>query len=149
MISMISAGEMIMSQLRWRPILRAAALCALALSAVVAPVRAEDGRENPAHVDMSRPHPQPPYPDTALANGEQGNVLVGVYVGSGGRIEKYRVAQSSGFGDLDDAAVESVLNWQFVPATRDGNPVSDWTAVRIVFQLPQPPSLTGAAPASN
>lgn len=138
-----------MLHLRWQFILRTGSVCALALSTVVAPVRAEDGRENPARVDMSRPHPQPPYPDTALANGEQGDVLVGVYVGSSGRIEKYRVAQSSGFDDLDDAALESVLNWRFIPASRDGSPVSDWTAVRIVFQLPQPPSPAGVAPATN
>ncbi len=92
----------------------------------------------PAHVDASMPHTQPGYPDSARASGEQGTVLVAVYVHPNGRISKYRVAQSSGFGDLDDAAVESVLAWRFVPATRDGDAVSDWATVRIVFQLPQP-----------
>jgi protein TonB len=76
-----------------------------------------------------------------LAGGEQGMVLVDLYVRPNGRIEKYKVAQSSGFGDLDDAAVEGLLNWHFVPAVRDGDPVSDWTTVRIVFQLPQPPAV--------
>lgn len=120
-----------------RAILRAFSFCALmssgsALCAV--PALAE---EMPAHIDLSQPHPQPPYPDSARAGGEQGSVLVDLYVRPNGRIAKYRVAQSSGFGDLDDAAVEGVLNWRFVPAVHDGDPVSDWTTVRIVFELPQ------------
>lgn len=101
--------------------------------------------ESPPHVDMSQPHPQPPYPDSALAGGEQGTVLVDLYVRPNGTIEKYKVARSSGFGDLDDAAVEGVLNWHFVPAVQNGDPVSDWTTVKIVFELPQPPA---AQPAS-
>jgi len=68
--------------------------------------------------------------------------LVNVYVRPSGRASKVRVAQSSGFADLDNAAVEGVLNWRFVPAIHDGDAVSDWTTVRIVFEMPQivPPS---------
>jgi protein TonB len=121
----------------------------MALSAAMAPAKAQDVRESAAHVDASQPHPQPPYPDTALANGEQGDVLVGVYVSSSGHIKKFRVAQSSGFDDLDDAAVESVLGWRFVPATHDGNPVSEWTTVKVVFQMGNPASASGVTPTSN
>jgi len=95
--------------------------------------------ETLAHVDSSAPHAQPAYPDLAQESGEQGTVLVDVYVRSSGRPGKFRVAQSSGFGDLDNAALGSVLGWRFVPATRDGDTVSSWTTVKIVFQLPQPP----------
>jgi protein TonB len=86
---------------------------------------------------MTQPQPQE-YPDAAQLNGEEGTVLVDVYVRPNGRAGKVRVAQSSGFNDLDNAAVESVLNWRFVPATRDGDLVSDWSAVKIVYQLPRP-----------
>ncbi|HEY6578940.1 MAG TPA: energy transducer TonB [Rhizomicrobium sp.] len=103
----------------------------------------------PAHVDLSRPHPQPPYPDSARASGEQGTVLVDVLIRPNGYVGKFRVAQSSGFGDLDNAAVESVLGWRFVPASRGGDTVSDWTTVKIVFELPQPVAPPAAAPASN
>ena len=91
------------------------------------------------HVDLTQPHVQE-YPDSAQSSGEEGAVLVNVFVGSNGKPAKIRVAQSSGFADLDDAAVESVLNWRFVPAMRNGRPTSDWAAVKIVYQLPQLPS---------
>jgi protein TonB len=96
--------------------------------------------ETPAHVDLSQPHPQPPYPDSALTSGEQGTIFMDLYVRPSGRISRFRVSQSSGFEDLDNAAVESVLNWRFVPAIQDGDPVSDWTTVKVVFQLPRPAS---------
>ena len=89
------------------------------------------------HVDMTQPRPQP-YPDSAQVNGEEGAVLVSVYVRPNGHPTKIRVERSSGFDDLDNAAVEGVLNWRFVPATRDGDTVSDWTKVNIIYQLPRP-----------
>ena len=88
------------------------------------------------HVDVTQPHEQM-YPESAQAGGEQGTVLVQVYVHPNGRVAKYNLAQSSGFGDLDQAALESVLNWRFIPAMRDGDPVSDWAVVKVVYQLPQ------------
>ena len=91
------------------------------------------------HVDLAQPHVQD-YPDAAQLNGEEGSVLVNVYVRTNGRPSKIKVAQSSGFPDLDNAAVESVLNWRFVPAMHDGDPVGDWAAVKVVYQLPRPPS---------
>jgi periplasmic protein TonB len=95
--------------------------------------------DTPAHVDTSQANPQPPYPDSADAGGEQGAVMIAVFVRPDGRVTAYRIAQSSGFDDLDTAALQSVLNWKFVPARHDGDPVADWTTVRIVFQLPQAP----------
>ena len=101
--------------------------------------------DTPARVDMTQPHPQD-YPDAAQVNGEQGAVVLSVYVRPNGRVARYQIAQSSGFPDLDTAAVESVLNWRFVPATRDGGPISDWTRVRIVYQLPSLPAETTPPP---
>ncbi|HLY06754.1 MAG TPA: energy transducer TonB [Rhizomicrobium sp.] len=114
-----------------------AALTGVAASFAVmgAPVAAFAANTAP-HVDMTQPHDQV-YPVSAQSSGEQGTVLVQVYVSPSGKVAKYNVAQSSGFGDLDNAALESVLNWRFVPAMRDGDPVSDWTVVKVVYQLPQ------------
>lgn len=97
----------------------------------------------PARVDLTRPHTQL-YPESAQANGEEGTVLVNVYVTTNGKAAKYNLAQSSGFGDLDSAALESVLNWRFVPATRDGDTVADWLIVKLVYHLPQAPVLATA-----
>ena len=92
----------------------------------------------PPHVDLTQPHAQL-YPESAQASGEEGTVLVNVYVRPNGKVGKYNVAQSSGFNDLDNAALESILNWRFVPAVRDGDTVSDWAIVKIVYQLPRAP----------
>lgn len=97
------------------------------------------------HVDLTQPHTQL-YPQSAQVSGEQGTVVVQVYVRPDGKVAKYNVAQSSGFGDLDDAALESVLNWRFVPAIWDGEPVSDWTIVKVVYQLPQMPAQSTSPP---
>jgi len=90
----------------------------------------------PARVDRSYPTPAPAYPDSAQVAGEQGDVLLDVYVTSGGHPRKFRVNQSSGFPDLDNAAAEAVAGWKFVPAVEGGDTVSSWTTVKIHFELP-------------
>ena len=99
----------------------------------------------PPHVDVTQPHPQL-YPESAQASGEEGTVLVDVYVRENGKVGKYNIAQSSGFGDLDNAALQSVLNWRFVPATRDGDTVPDWAVVKVVYQLPHTPVQPSSPP---
>jgi TonB family protein len=95
-------------------------------------------------VDMTQPHSQI-YPKSAQASGESGTVIVGAYVDTSGKVVKYSLAQSSGFRDLDDAALQSVLNWHFIPAKQGGNAVADWATVKIVYQVPQaPPAATTA-----
>src|SRR5579862_5478598 len=106
---------------------------------------AASAADSPPHVDVTQPHEQV-YPETAQAGGEQGTVLVQVYVHPNGKIAKYNVAQSSGFGDLDAAALQSVLNWRFVPAMRGGDPVSDWAVVKVVYQLPQTTAQNSSPP---
>ena len=92
--------------------------------------------DSPARVDRSYPTPAPAYPDAAQTAGEQGDVLLDVYVTSGGHPRKFRVNQSSGFPDLDNAAAEAVAGWKFVPAVEGGDTVSSWTTVKIHFELP-------------
>lgn len=119
-----------------------AALAAFSLASGSAALAAN----TPPHVDLMQPHLQE-YPDQAQASGEQGTVLISLYVRQDGKIAKYLVAHSSGFTDLDNAAIESVLNWHFIPAVQNGGQVSDWTTVKIVYQLPEPAApATPAAP---
>jgi periplasmic protein TonB len=101
--------------------------------------------DSPAKIDHSYPTPQPAYPDSAQLNGEQGDVTLDVYVNSAGTPRRFKIFQSSGFGDLDNAAAEAVAGWHFIPAIKNGNTGSAWTAVKIHFALPQP---VQAAPAS-
>jgi TonB family protein len=93
--------------------------------------------DSPAKVDHSYANPPAIYPDSAQLAGEQGDVLVDVRVTASGRLSGVRINQSSGFADLDNAAVETVLNWRFVPAIEDGDTVTSWTTVKIHYALPQ------------
>ena len=102
--------------------------------------------DSPPRIDRSYPAPQPDYPDTAQLNGEQGDVLVGVNVSSGGKPRKLRIDKSSGFADLDNAAAEAVAQWHFVPAIENGDTTSAWTSVKIHFELPMPVQPVYATP---
>jgi len=106
------------------------------IAAGLSVAHADAGLDAPARVDTSQPHAQPPYPSSAQDAGEQGIVVLDVYVWPNGKPMKVRISQSSGFKDLDTAAIQGVLNWHFVPAIQHGDMVSDWTSVKIVFQLP-------------
>jgi TonB family protein len=103
----------------------------------------------PPRLDPAAPNYQPSYPDAAQINGEQGKVLLDVEVKPDGTVQKISVAQTSGFADLDSAAVEAALRWRFVPASAGGNADTVWTKITINFQLPtaaNPPSPNQPAP---
>jgi len=104
--------------------------------------------DSPAKVDHSYPTPQPDYPAAAQTNGEQGDVVVNVFVSSSGKPRKFKILQSSGFADLDNAAAEAAANWRYIPAIEGGDTTSDWTAVKIHFELPHPEP-AAAAPAQQ
>lgn len=81
-------------------------------------------------------NPKPPYPRIARRLGAQGVVTLRVFVQKDGSVGKVFVAESSGFGLLDDAATRTVSSaWKFVPAEVDGNPVDSWVEVPIKFVL--------------
>jgi protein TonB len=101
---------------------------------VVFPIAA--AADSAAHVDYSVSNPQPPYPDSAQLNGEQGTIVINVHVRASGKPDKVAISQSSGYRDLDTAAEEGVLNWHYLPAMEGGDPASDWTTVKVVYQLP-------------
>ena len=82
-------------------------------------------------VDPAFPHPQPPYPEGAQLSGEQGTVVIDLLVSESGRPMRARIKQSSGFDDLDTAALQGVMNWRFLQGSN-----TDWTSVKIVYQLP-------------
>ena len=62
---------------------------------------------------------QPEYPPASRRAGEAGTVTLQVFVQENGRAGEVKVAKSSGFEKLDEAAVKEVQrNWRFVPARR-------------------------------
>jgi protein TonB len=62
----------------------------------------------------------PAYPPFARRRGEQGQVVLRVFLDEQGRVTNAVVNQSSGSPQLDEAALQAVRRWQCRPATRDG-----------------------------
>lgn len=80
-------------------------------------------------------NPQPAYPAISRRMGEQGKVIVRAYIGTDGTAQRAEVRQSSGSARLDDAAVQTVLRWRYVPGKRGGVPEAMWFNIPINFVL--------------
>ena len=79
---------------------------------------------------------QPEYPPASRRAGEEGTVHLQVYVLETGRAGEIKVAKTSGFPKLDEAAVKEVQrNWRFVPGKEDGKPVAMWHVFAVTFRL--------------
>lgn len=56
-------------------------------------------------------------------------------VGIDGRVGGAKIYQSSGYRDLDAAALRSIAGWSFAPAVEGGKPAAQEVVVPIRFQL--------------
>ncbi|HEY5238811.1 MAG TPA: TonB family protein [Rhizomicrobium sp.] len=75
------------------------------------------------------------YPATARRLGEQGIVTLKFTITVEGTVADPSVVGSSGFADLDDAALEAVRTWHYKPATQDGKPIPVASELRVRFEL--------------
>lgn len=66
---------------------------------------------------------RPAYPRDALLRSEQGVVKLEFTVGVKGRLVGSRILKSSGFRELDTAALTALMHCSFQPAYRNGVPV--------------------------
>lgn len=80
-------------------------------------------------------NPPPVYPATSRRRGEQGQVVLRVFVSADGAAERVEVRSSSGHERLDRAASEAVHQWRFVPARQGEKSVAAWVLVPILFSL--------------
>ncbi len=80
-------------------------------------------------------NPKPSYPRLSKRMGEQGEVRLRVLVAVDGRVASVQLSRSSGFERLDEAALESVKQWRFKPATQGGEPLETWVEVPVKFVL--------------
>jgi protein TonB len=80
-------------------------------------------------------NPPPAYPAVSRRMGEEGKVLLRVYVTEQGMPGDIQVRNSSGHSRLDEAASTTVRSWRFVPARRGNAPVGAWVLVPISFSL--------------
>ncbi|MBK5344725.1 energy transducer TonB [Pseudomonas sp. TH49] len=82
-------------------------------------------------------NPAPPYPQMALRRLWEGRVELRINVTAQGRAASVSVTRSSGHELLDDAAVETVRTWKFLPAKHGDTPVSGTATQVIDFKLPK------------
>jgi periplasmic protein TonB len=80
-------------------------------------------------------NPVPNYPPLAKRMREQGMVLVRVLVSSEGLPDQVELKRSSGSVRLDEAALNVVKKWRFVPARRGNEAVPAWVVVPVSFSL--------------
>lgn len=80
-------------------------------------------------------NPAPSYPAISRRMGEQGKVLLRVYISAEGLPQRVEINQSSGYDRLDRQATDAVMRWRFVPGKRNGVPEAMWNLVPINFVL--------------
>lgn len=80
-------------------------------------------------------NPAPYYPLAAKRNGIQGKVLLNVVVKTDGTAASVQISQSSGSKTLDEAALEAVKQWKFIPARRQGQLTQANVIVPVEFKI--------------
>jgi protein TonB len=80
-------------------------------------------------------NPAPPYPPMSRRLGEQGRVVLRVFVLPNGQADAVLVQTSSNSSRLDQSARETVSRWRFLPARRGEEAVAAWVLVPIAFSL--------------
>ena len=80
-------------------------------------------------------NPPPLYPAPSRRRGEKGRVVLRVFVSAQGAAQQVEMRTSSGFERLDQAALDAVRQWRFVPAKQGEQAVAAWVLVPILFTL--------------
>ena len=111
-------------------------------------------RPEPARVAEERPQPaaaprqakvdapprprraiRPDYPKGARQRGEQGEVVLEIRVSESGTVSEAKVAVSSGFAELDEAAARAARAAKFAPAKFRGEAVASTARLKLAFRL--------------
>jgi protein TonB len=77
----------------------------------------------------------PIYPALARRLGEEGKLVLRVFVTPEGRPGQIELKTSSGSPRLDLAAQDAVARWKFVPARRADEAIGAWVLIPIIFNL--------------
>jgi periplasmic protein TonB len=77
----------------------------------------------------------PDYPKSAARNGDTGTVSLALLIDTDGRVKNHRIQQSSGFRELDRAAIAALSMCKFKPATTNGVAEPAWGQIAYVWRL--------------
>ena len=75
------------------------------------------------------------YPKASLMNEEQGTVTMSFLVSPDGSVLESKLDKTSGFKNLDKAALKSLSACKFKPGTKDGAPAQTWAKVDYAWKL--------------
>ncbi|MFL6657531.1 MAG: energy transducer TonB [Massilia sp.] len=75
------------------------------------------------------------YPKASLMNEEQGMVSMMFLVSGEGKVVESKLEKTSGFKNLDKAAMSAISACKFKPGSKDGKPDSTWTKVEYNWTL--------------
>jgi protein TonB len=75
------------------------------------------------------------YPKASLMNEEQGTVSMSFLVSPDGSVVESKLEKTSGFKNLDKAALKSLAACKFKPGTKDGAPAQTWAKVDYAWKL--------------
>jgi TonB family protein len=78
----------------------------------------------------------PEYPEAAVAVGLEGSVMLKAIIGADGSVKRPELI--SGDPILAQAAIRTVLNWRYRPASVNGHPVESQTQIVFRFSLAKP-----------
>jgi protein TonB len=78
---------------------------------------------------------KPEWPKASLRNEETGTVTLQFLIGTDGRVADSKILKSSGFRDLDKAAVVGISKCRFKPGSVDGKPEQAWMQMQYVWTL--------------
>lgn len=78
---------------------------------------------------------KPSWPHASLRYEETGAVRLAFLVDADGTMKRARKLKSSGYSELDNAALLAVAGSQFTPAEQDGKPVASWLVMEYVWTL--------------
>lgn len=114
-------------------------MTAKAVEALITPPKPDTG---PVMLNAEPPFR---YPASLYDRKVQGNVVLRLFIDSTGRVwpESTLVQESSGFPELDSAAVKGSDVLQFKPAIKDGAPMNVRVAFPVYFRHPDAKALPG------
>lgn len=96
-----------------------------------APVPITPPRFNAAYLN----NPAPTYPPMLRRAGEEGRVVLRVFVTAEGTAGEVHILRPSSSPLFDEAALAAVRKYRFVPARRGDTAVAEWVQVPIEFKL--------------
>jgi TonB family protein len=92
--------------------------------------------EKPKH-DPDNPMANPEYPAQAVRQAHQSITLVTVVIGLDGKAKYAWIDRTSGYPELDAAALASTSAWHMIPGTVGGTPVEMEYTKQVIFHLSQ------------